>query len=237
MSEKQDVQTLEEAVRKALDDTRTSTETQTIIAEELAELRTVTEQDYHHSLKVGLYSQAIAQQLGLDERALLIAGLLHDIGKKNLPPELFRKKNWTDDDRKVMEQHVEETYNILIRRQLSFTAEIALRHHQRQEHPYPEILPPFLHYYCHETKKLITHLSEILAIADTYDAYHRVNGRNGHVPLTEEDIKEKMLAHHAHQQDTITKLYNEGILGSGINGALKRYESNASTSLPTQQPV
>ena len=138
---------------------------------------------------------------------------MHDIGKKHFRKELLEKKtHWTESDRKEMEQHSEEGYKIL-QPQLPIIAEIVRRHHHYQQNPYPTILPTSIQQYNQKTQTIIKVYAGHISIADTYDAFHRRNERNGNIPLTEQEIQERMLATRQDQQQLITKLYAEGILG------------------------
>lgn len=166
---------------------------------------------YEHSIKVGLLARRIARFLSLDEKALLYAGLLHDIGKVKTPLETLQKtKGWTEADTERMRCHVVDGY-YLLREYFNFTAEVILRHHRFQSSAYPEELPEPLHEYNEETKTLINFYARILALADCFDALHRKNDKFGE-ELTGQEIKEKMLELNPDKKKLIEELYDNGIL-------------------------
>jgi putative two-component system response regulator len=74
-----------------------------------AELRD--EETGNHVIRVGCYSRAIANSIGLDERfadMLFIASPLHDIGKIGLPDSILLKPGGlTDEERSQMQRHCE----------------------------------------------------------------------------------------------------------------------------------
>jgi polar amino acid transport system substrate-binding protein len=127
---------------------------------------------YKHSLRVGLLAARIAETMGLNAKALLWAGLLHDIGKMLIDVSLLRKtSNFTAEDMSQMKSHVEFGFRIL-NNAYSYTAAIIVRHHRYSNYPYPEILPALPSYL--ETRRLevpdIDRAARILALADYYDA-------------------------------------------------------------------
>jgi len=75
----------------------------------LLRLRNFDEYTTTHSMNVSVLAMAFAEYLGLgprDVRAFGIAGLLHDIGKVNIPIEVLTKPGkLTDEERTLMNQH------------------------------------------------------------------------------------------------------------------------------------
>ena len=75
---------------------------------------------YAHSIAVGIYSALIANEMSWTSLStkskLVMAGLLHDIGKKELPKEVLMKKRETlsEKERKLVESHVVRSKNILL---------------------------------------------------------------------------------------------------------------------------
>ena len=75
----------------------------------LATLRNHDDYTFTHALNVGVLTVAQARSLSLPERDLFavgIAGLLHDLGKQRIPPEILGKPALlTDDEFAVMQMH------------------------------------------------------------------------------------------------------------------------------------
>jgi putative nucleotidyltransferase with HDIG domain len=128
---------------------------------------------YEHCLRTGLLAKNIASYMHLDEKALLYAGLFHDLGKQEIQTELLGKtREWTPEDAQEIQKHVMSGYNLL-KGKFDFSAEIILWHHKFQARGYPQEMPPLLHDYSNGSKVLITEYGRILALADVYDALHR----------------------------------------------------------------
>src|SRR6476659_3437089 len=75
----------------------------------LLQLREFDEYTTTHSLNVSVLTMALAESLGLaqqDVRTFGIAGLLHDLGKVNVPQDILNKPGkLTDQERSIMQQH------------------------------------------------------------------------------------------------------------------------------------
>lgn len=174
-------------------------------------LRAKHRETYKHSIRVGLSARRIARHLHLDEKALLYAGLLHDVGKSQVPTALLQKTaGWTMEDTAAMDAHVLHSYQLL-QGTFDFTAEVVVLHHRFQERKYPEEIPPFLHAYSGETQKLIRTYGRVLALADVYDALHRNNDKFGGRPLSGGEIQEQMLRLNPDQTELIEELYKAGV--------------------------
>ena len=172
---------------------------------------------YYHCVRVGLLAAAIARHESLDPRALLLAGLLHDCGKALCSFELLDKTaGWNDDDSAVMQLHVVDGHRLL-RGRFDFTADVIARHHTFQADPYPTGLPSFLHTYSAVTLEKINLYARILALADSFDALHRINGRNGSSrALDGVEIREAMLEANPDQRARILALYEAGIFTTHV---------------------
>lgn len=167
---------------------------------------------WEHSIRVGLLARRIAGFMHLDEKALFYAGIFHDIGKLNIQSgTLAKTEGWTADDAAEMEKHVIDGH-YLISGKFAFTAEVILLHHCFQKDGYPKELPVSL---CvsNDTKEKIVRYGRVLALADCFDALHRVNEKFGAKKvLTGEQIREQILALNNDQYDLVEKLYCAGIL-------------------------
>jgi len=168
---------------------------------------------YAHSLRVGLTASAIAEFMGFDGRALLFAGLMHDIGKAlTLLSTLGKTKGWTAEDSKEMECHVGDSYR-MVRGKFDFSAQVLIWHHQFQQNAYPKELPPPLHAYSKGTEVTIAMYGRLLALADTYDALHRVNFQDGRVTArTDEEIRTLMRDRNPDQAVLVGNLYDAKVL-------------------------
>jgi hypothetical protein len=170
---------------------------------------------YLHSLRVGLTARAIGHTTHQDERALLLAGVLHDIGKAQVPVAILGKVNeWSRADQRIIQRHVMDGYRLL-RGRFDFSAEIMLWHHRFQANGYPKVLPAPLHKYSHSTKAQIVEYGRLLALADVYDALHRPNNKfETGAPLTGLEIREKMLAFNPDRIPLVEMLYDTGVFAT-----------------------
>ena len=132
----------------------------------LGNMRNVEDPLYSHSLNVGLISRALGKWLQLpleDVNTLTLAGLLHDIGKTQIPPEILNKPGkYTDEEYAIMKTHPVHGKKIL--NDKGFDPRIlyaALQHHERCDGSgYPRGLE----------EDEIDDFANIVAIADVYDA-------------------------------------------------------------------
>ena len=133
----------------------------------LLQLREFDEYTTTHSLNVSVLVMALAEHLGLaqqDVRTFGIAGLLHDLGKVNIPRDILNKPGkLTDQERQVMQNHPVEGAKLIIEsgRRLDLAAAVAHEHHiMINGHGYPT-----RHYHreCHKASNLVH-------VCDVYDA-------------------------------------------------------------------
>ena len=172
---------------------------------------------YDHSIRVGLLVFWIAKCLHLDAKALLYAGLIHDVGKDKMDLSLLTKtEGWTRADAEQMKQHVIEGHSMTFD-EFGFSSDSTVRHHRHQFDGYPESLPPLRHPYCVVTQALIEANGRIVALADCFDSLHRGNDRfSGQVPLTGEQIKIKMLDLNPDRRVLVRHLYQMGVFTTKI---------------------
>jgi putative nucleotidyltransferase with HDIG domain len=133
----------------------------------LLQLREFDEYTTTHSLNVSVLVMALAEFLELaqqDVRTFGIAGLLHDLGKVNIPSDILNKPGkLTDQERLVMQNHPVEGAKLIIEsgRRLDLAAAVAHEHHiMINGHGYPT-----RHYHreCHKASNLVH-------VCDVYDA-------------------------------------------------------------------
>ena len=129
-------------------------------------MRSVDDSVYAHSLNVALISRAIGKWMQFskeDLNTLTLAGLLHDIGKTQIPPEILNKQGkLTDEEFDIIRSHAKLGHKILKDTDLDLRIKLAaLQHHERYDGSgYPRGL---------ESDEIDTFAS-IVAIADVYDA-------------------------------------------------------------------
>lgn len=175
----------------------------------------VTREHYLHSLRVGLVAREIGRHVHHEEKPLLFAGALHDIGKALVPIEVLGKKGpWTVSDQHIMKRHVMDSYRLL-QGKFDFTAEVILWHHRFQENGYPKVLPKKLYGYSAPTKLLIVEYGRLLALSDVYDALHRSNSKfKEGQGLSGVEVKDKMFAYNPDKQKLVSSLYECGVFST-----------------------
>ncbi len=125
------------------------------------------EYTYRHCVNVALYSMLAAKWLGFDEnsmKAIIQAGLLHDIGKIKVPYEILNKNGrLNSEEYEIMKNHSLYGYDIL-RRSSTIKDKVkkaVLFHHERIDGSgYPFGI----------RNDKIDLYSKIIAVADVYDA-------------------------------------------------------------------
>ena len=130
-------------------------------------LRGTDDYTYQHSVNVGILSGIIGRWLKMDDvelNKLVLAGMLHDIGKSKIPNAILNKPGkLTQNEFEIMKQHTVEGYKILRTiKDLPEKVKLpALQHHERIDGSgYPFGL----------TNERLHDFSKIIAVADTYDA-------------------------------------------------------------------
>jgi putative nucleotidyltransferase with HDIG domain len=122
----------------------------------------------NHSVVVATYARDIAERMGLsaDDRDLVhLCGLVHDIGKSQVPREIIEKPGpLTLDERRVIEKHPEWGEKLVKEIELEDYGRIApiVRHHHEwiDGRGYPDRL----------TDSDIPLLAKIISVADAYNA-------------------------------------------------------------------
>lgn len=155
-------------------------------------LKDMDDSTFIHSINVGLISYLFGQWLKLDDQelsVLALAGLLHDIGKLQIPKEIIRKPGkLTKEEYEMIKQHPVYGYRILKDENIDHRIkEAALYHHEQcNGSGYPEGLK----------SDAIPLFAKIVMIADVYDALtaNRVY-RRGLCPFDVIDIFETDTLH------------------------------------------
>lgn len=132
----------------------------------LARLKTSDEYTYMHSVAVCALMIGLARQLDLPEaqvREAGLAGLLHDIGKMAMPPEVLNKPGkLTDAEFALMREHPAAGHAMLVGKEVSDgVLDVCLHHHEKYDGSgYPQRLQG----------SDISLLARMGAVCDVYDA-------------------------------------------------------------------
>ncbi|MDD5454161.1 MAG: HD domain-containing protein [Candidatus Ratteibacteria bacterium] len=161
-----------------------------------------------HQRRVAELASAIAREMNLPKDKIMgvyMSGLLHDIGKINIPAELLMKPSkLTELEFKLIKNHPQITYDIL--KDIEFPwpiAQISLQHHERMDGSgYPNGL---------KNEDIILE-SRILAVADVVEAMSSARPYRPALGI-EEALKEisgkKALLYDADVVDTCVKLFKK----------------------------
>ncbi|MCL5056724.1 MAG: HD-GYP domain-containing protein [Actinobacteria bacterium] len=132
----------------------------------LSQVEQLDDHTYSHSINVSLICSAICQWMDIDPdntKDIIVAGLLHDIGKSRINPDILNKPGQlTPVEWEEMKKHTIYGYRILEEAQAPYSVRIgALFHHERMDGKgYPTGLPG----------REIPLTAKIVAVADVYDA-------------------------------------------------------------------
>jgi putative nucleotidyltransferase with HDIG domain len=133
----------------------------------LARLKDKDDYTYMHSVAVCALMVSLARQLGLDDeqtRQAGLAGLLHDIGKMMIPPEILNKPGkLTDAEFETVKSHPAEGHKLLLEGSgiSDIALDVCLHHHEKVDGSgYPE----------HLSDEQISLYAKMGAVCDVYDA-------------------------------------------------------------------
>lgn len=136
------------------------------LMEFLSNIRYFDDITYAHSLNVALLANILGRWLHFNEdtlKLLTVAGMLHDIGKLNIPPELIKKPGrLTSEEFAIIKQHPVQGYQILKSKKVDENiAQAALLHHEKCDGSgYPYGLKG----------ERINNLAKLITIVDIYEA-------------------------------------------------------------------
>lgn len=137
------------------------------VAMNIDALKISDEYTFKHSVDVATMGMIIARKSGLSEKDVYqvgVAGLLHDVGKSQIPNEILNKAGkLTEEEFTIMKKHTLFGYNILKEKSDIPTEIVAgvLQHHEKiNGRGYPLKL----------TENQISTYAKVLSVADIYDA-------------------------------------------------------------------
>lgn len=132
----------------------------------LTQLKHKDEQTAQHSLNVSILSIVLGRHINLPHTELNklgLCGMMHDVGKLLIPPEILHKSTPLDEEEiRIMKTHTRLGYNLLKSSDNMNTsaATVALTHHEQVDgRGYPRRLQD----------DKISHFAKIVAIANSYD--------------------------------------------------------------------
>ena len=132
----------------------------------LSNIRYFDDSTYAHSLNVAMLANILGRWLRLSERelkTLTVAGMLHDIGKVLIPPEIIKKPGrLSAQEFEIIKQHPLKGYQLLKSKGLDENiCQVALLHHEKCDGSgYPLGL----------TANKINNMAKLITIVDIYEA-------------------------------------------------------------------
>ncbi len=138
-----------------------------VVSLDMADLRIYDDYTYAHSVNVAVLSCIIGIGMGISEKELdnlVLAALLHDLGKMMIPPQILNKKErLTKEEYEIMKTHATESHKLLGNRYdiSANTKNAVLFHHENMDGSgYPNGL----------IGEEIPLLASIIHVADIFDA-------------------------------------------------------------------
>lgn len=178
-----------DATKSIADDLMKAISDNDALAIDIGMLKVSDEYTFRHSVDVATISMVIAKQKGMDSKEIHeigVAGLLHDIGKSQIPNEVLNKPGrLTDEEFAVMKKHPIYGYRILEKNaNISDEVKLAvLQHHEKTNGKgYPMGV----------NEQKISRYARILAVADIYDAL--VTERPYKAAFSQRDAVEMIMA-------------------------------------------
>jgi len=167
-----------------------------------------------HSLNVSIVSVMLGRWLGFpkeEQELLLVAGLLHDVGKLEIPASILNKPDkLTKEELTRVRAHAFKGYSILKKANMDDRiCEVALNHHERCDGSgYPGQLK----------EERISKYAKIIAIADVYDAM--TAGRVYRDPICPFDVIRKF-------EDDGLQLYDASYIMTFLSKIASTYNHSA----------
>ncbi|MCA1927743.1 MAG: HD-GYP domain-containing protein [Calditerrivibrio sp.] len=132
----------------------------------VAKLKTYDEYTFQHCMNVSVFATSLGKLMNIPQKELMLlskSALLHDVGKMLVPKDVLNKPGkLTDEEFKIMKNHVTEGYEYLIKNGMDReNLHIVIEHHERYDGSgYPNGLKD----------EQISLFGKIGAVVDIYDA-------------------------------------------------------------------
>jgi hypothetical protein len=184
--------------------------------------------DYHlptleHSFRVAEYGTQIAGlTYAMEKKYIWFPGIMHDVGKIEIPLELLTKiNNWNEKDKEIMEKHVERGCSMLVKLSEFIALAVFYSHYFKRDGGYPtdkdfEIIFGDTYDKWHEQEKFkAISCGRIINLADEYDAA-KTRKNDKFSPgvsrlLSTEEARKILLKNNHDQIPLIKRLYEIGI--------------------------
>ncbi|MCH5273080.1 MAG: HD-GYP domain-containing protein [Lachnospiraceae bacterium] len=211
---------------KAIDDN-------SAIAVDISALKVSDEYTFKHSVDVAAMSMIVAKRYGFTDKQVYeigISGLLHDIGKSQIPNELLNKAGrLTDEEFALMKQHSVFGYRILMpKEELSNDIKMGvLQHHEKiNGRGYPLGVD----------MKQLNLFARVISISDIYDAL--VTERPYKKPFSPRDAVEMIMSMTSELDIDVMRCFMESVIlypvGTDValsNGETARVIENSPLSM------
>ena len=151
-------------------------------------------ESYEHSLRVAVLCIYLGLKNSLPKkkiRLLAYAGLLHDIGKLDVPLSILSKKSaLTEKEIRIIREHPRRSFIRLKESELEEVKKIIIMHHEYCNNPYPRsgVDRRKTRRKDRRNNNGLDDLAQILSVADMYDALSHM--RAYHEPFDCEEIKQ-----------------------------------------------
>ena len=186
------------------------------IAVDISALKVSDEYTFKHSVDVASIAMIMAKQCNMSDKSVYqigLAGLLHDLGKSEIPNEILNKPGrLTDEEFAVIKKHPIYGYN-LIKDRTELSPEIllgVLQHHEKiNGKGYPMGV----------TDNKLTPFARLLSIADIYDAL--VTERPYKKGFTPRDSVEMIMAMTGELDIKFIKVFMESVILYPVDSYVK----------------
>lgn len=149
---------------------------------------------YGHSLRVGKLGIKLGDMNECNEfevRILGYSGLLHDLGKMAIDSDVLSKRSkLSEKEREDIEEHSRIGFLVLQEPEYALIKKIIVGHHEYQNGSYPRKASRFDLKESSPIEKRIEDLTQIIAVADMYDA---LSNKRSYREAFQEEKLEKIL--------------------------------------------